>query len=146
MARSADAVTAGDVNTGTAVLKCRRAPASGDPIVTVGGKVLRPGCSQEVRNLSREEGFGWGYRGAAPAQLALAVLLEVTYTEEALRLFQPFKHRFLAPMHYIGGEIPVATIKSWVEDKRTEEAEARARMATTYRKRQPDEPRWRSRR
>ena len=126
-------------------LKCRRAPTSQDPIVTLGGKILRPGYSQEVRNLSRE-GFGWGYRGAAPAQLALAVLLEVTYTEEALRLFQPFKERFLAPMHHTGGEIPVATIKSWLQDKRDEEAGARERMAATHRRRQTDKSRQLSRR
>lgn len=131
--RSPGASTVEDAETGTAVLKLRRVPSSGDPIVTMDGKVLRPAYSQEVRNLSREEGFGWGYRGAAPAQLALAVLLEVTYTEEALRLFQPFKERFLAPMRFVGGEIPVATIKSWVEAKRTEEAEARQRMAATAR-------------
>ena len=122
------------------ILKCRRAPTSGDPIVTLDGKLLRPGYSQEVRNLSREEGFGWGYRGAAPAQLALAVLLEVTYTEEALRLFQPFKERFLAPMHHIGGEIPVATIKSWLEDKRAEEASSRSAATRRVRSR-ADEPR-----
>ena len=110
--------------TTTAVLKCRRAPSSGNPIVTLGGKLLRPGYSQEVRNLSRD-GFGWGYRGAGPAQLALAVLLEVTYTEQALRLYQPFKERFLAPMHYTGGEIPASTIRRWLDDKRAEEVSRR---------------------
>ena len=139
MTRSQGDLVAGDVEAPTVVLKCRRAPTSGDPIVTLGGKLLRPDYSQEVRNLSRE-GFGWGYRGAAPAQMALAVLLEVTYTEEALRLYQPFKERFVAPMHYIGGEMPVATIKSWLEDKRAEEAGARERLAATHRKQQTDEP------
>ena len=114
------ALTAGGAEAPTTVLVCRRDPSSGDPVVTLGGKTLRPGRSQEVRDLSRE-GFGWGYYGAAPAQLALAVLLEFTSIEAALRLWPPFRNRFLAPMRYIGGEIPTATIRHWLEDKRAEE-------------------------
>ena len=121
---SQGAVAAKEAEAAAKVLKCGRT-TSQKPIVVLAGKVLCPSYSQLVRNLSRDEGFGWGYYGAAPAQLALAVLLEVTYTEEALRLYLPFRNRFLGPMHHIGGEISVATIKSWLEDKRAEEARTR---------------------
>ena len=123
MTRSQSGVLAREAKAPAKVLKCRRTKSQ-KPIVVLAGKILRPAYSQQVRNLSRE-GFGWGYYGAAPAQLALAVLLEVTYTEEALRLFLPFRNRFLSPMHHAGGEISVATIKSWLEDKRAEEARTR---------------------
>lgn len=125
MTRSQDDLMARETGAPAKVLRCRRAPSSQRPIVILASKVLRPSYSQQVRNLSREEGFGWGYYGAAPAQLALAVLLEVTYLEEALRLYMPFRNRFIAPMHHAGGEIPVVTIRGWLEDKRAEEARNR---------------------
>ena len=36
-------------------------------------------------------GFEWGFAGSGPAQLALALLLEVTSEEAALMLYQSFK-------------------------------------------------------
>src|SRR3954464_14057151 len=42
-------------------------------------------------------GFGWGYDGAAPAQLALAILAEVTGDNAlAVRLHQEFKRDVIA--------------------------------------------------
>src|SRR3954453_13869304 len=42
-------------------------------------------------------GFGWGYDGAAPAQLALAILAEVTRDNAlAVRLHQDFKRDVIA--------------------------------------------------
>jgi len=37
------------------------------------------------------DGFNWGYAGSGPAQLALALLLEVTDQATAVRLHQDFK-------------------------------------------------------
>jgi hypothetical protein len=50
-----------------------------------------------VRNHS-PTGFGWGYGGSGPAQLALALLIEATGDQDlAVRYHQDFKWR------YVGG-------------------------------------------
>ena len=41
-------------------------------------KELTPAKSQAVRNHS-PDGFAWGYGGSGPAQLALAICLEIDY-------------------------------------------------------------------
>ena len=52
---------------------------------------LDPGPSQKVWNHS-PDGFNWGYAGSGPAQLALALLLDVTGDKDlSSRLHQPFK-------------------------------------------------------
>jgi len=45
--------------------------------VWLDGKLLSPDKSQKVINHS-PTGFNWGYGGSGPAQLALAVILEIT--------------------------------------------------------------------
>lgn len=55
-----------------------------------GDRILSPRRSQKLRNHS-PAGFEWGYGGSGPAQLALAILLEVTTEEVALNLYQAFK-------------------------------------------------------
>ena len=47
---------------------------SGACYVSVNGKELLPGPSQQIWNHS-PDGFEWGYCGSGPAQLALAILL-----------------------------------------------------------------------
>jgi len=42
------------------------------------------------------DGFNWNYCGSGPAQLALAILLEVFGKEKALRYYQVFKQGFIA--------------------------------------------------
>ncbi|MBT9143819.1 MAG: hypothetical protein DDT29_02231 [Dehalococcoidia bacterium] len=52
---------------------------------------LLPDRSQNIRNHS-PNGFDWGYLGSGPAQLALALLLDVTDDEKiSLRHYQDFK-------------------------------------------------------
>ena len=52
--------------------------------------VLSPTPSQKVYDHS--PGFGWGYGGSGPAQLALALLLDVTlHPNLALAYYQQFK-------------------------------------------------------
>ena len=44
-------------------------------------------------------GFEWGYGGSGPAQLALAICADVLSDDErALRVYQEFKRRMLAPI------------------------------------------------
>jgi hypothetical protein len=62
----------------------------GSGIVLIGGKILDMNPSLKLRNHS-PTGFAWGYGGSGPSQLALAILLEVTDEESALRLYQQFK-------------------------------------------------------
>ena len=58
-------------------------------------KRLTPQASIEVRDFSLE--FNWGYGGASPSQLALAILLDVTSNpEEALRYSAWFKDDYVA--------------------------------------------------
>lgn len=57
---------------------------------------LKPDRSQALKNHS-PDGFNWGYAGSGPAQLALAILLEVTDDEStALRYYQEFKFQVIA--------------------------------------------------
>jgi len=51
--------------------------AEGGCIVMKDGTPLSPAASQELYNHS-PNGFEWGYGGSGPAQLALALLLDVT--------------------------------------------------------------------
>lgn len=64
-------------------------------MVFMDGEPLDPEKSQRVRNHS-PDGFGWGYGGSAPSQLALAILLEVTDKQTALKNYQLFKSEVIA--------------------------------------------------
>jgi len=64
--------------------------------VWLDGKELLPEKSQAVHNHS-PDGFMWGYGGSGPAQLALAILLEVYQDPKlALSRYQKFKWEFIA--------------------------------------------------
>jgi len=59
-------------------------------------KRLTPQASQKLVNHS-PDGFNWGYGGSGPAQLALAILLDVTNNpEEAMRYSTWFKDDYVA--------------------------------------------------
>lgn len=64
-------------------------------IVYLNGKILHPQKSQKVWNHS-PDGFAWGYGGSGPAQLALAILLELTDQETAIRNYQDFKWKVIS--------------------------------------------------
>jgi hypothetical protein len=77
--------------------------------------IVRPLPLQfELRNHS-PTGFAWGYCGSAPAQLALALLMDATGEPTlALRHYQEFKFRFVA---------------GWREEWRITETEIRSFVA-----------------
>lgn len=56
---------------------------------------LSPSRSQKVKNHS-PDGFNWGYGGSGPAQLALAVMLELYPQRIALSKYQTFKFNTIA--------------------------------------------------
>jgi len=64
---------------------------NGGQLVLRNGRRLLPKASQIIVNHS-PSGFNWGYEGSGPAQLALALLYNVTQDKVmALRYYQDFK-------------------------------------------------------
>jgi hypothetical protein len=75
---------------------------------------LTPRASQRLFNHS-PDGFNWGYGGSGPAQLALAILLDLFGDDSlALSWYQPFKWAVIArlpqgmPWKLTSGEIVCA--------------------------------------
>ena len=87
--------------------------------------ILRPKRSQGVKNHS-PDGFNWGYGGSGPAQLALAILLEVTNDPEiALRYYHDFEQQVIAsiPSQETNWEIQENKIIEWLETRQAEDTE-----------------------
>ena len=76
---------------------------------------LSPDLSLTVRNHS-PTGFEWGYTGSGPAQLALALLLDVTGDRAtAEHHYQAFKASFVASWDCHGGfSVSAKTIQQWI--------------------------------
>lgn len=69
--------------------------------VWLNGRELHPARSQKIRNHS-PDGFAWGYGGSGPAQLALAVLIELIGPTKAQAHYQQFKDEQLAALDMQG--------------------------------------------
>ena len=83
--------------------------------VTVDGQPLDPRLDLHVHE---PDGFEWGYWGAGPAQLALAILADATGDGGlAVELHQMFKVRIVATL---GGEwrMTDAIVLDWVDRNR----------------------------
>lgn len=69
--------------------------------VKPGSTVMEEGrtlpARQDVVNHS-PDGFAWGYEGSGPAQLALAILVEVIGAAKALAYYQSFKRACVAKL------------------------------------------------
>ena len=68
--------------------------------VTLDGKKLSLEKSLQVVNHS-PTGFNAGYGGSGPAQLALAIMLEVFDIETALDIYQEFKWKYLVKQYML---------------------------------------------
>ena len=91
--------------------------------VTRDGIPLDMAPSLKVWNHS-PTGFSWGYGGSGPAQLALALLLDVTGDAElSARLNQTFKWAFVAGWP-TGWRITSERIRDWVDERRPADEEA----------------------
>ena len=90
---------------------------TGEHIVYIDNKILSPTKSQQVYNHS-PDGFCWGYGGSGPSQLALALLLEFTNKEEAIKFYQEFKWEIVAKLPKESFELPKEKILSWLEQRR----------------------------
>jgi len=89
----------------------------GNAIVTFNGKELDPKKSQAIINHS-PTGFNWGYGGSGPAQLALAILLEVCDKSIAVDLYQHFKWEVIAKLPIDKKwSMSVNYVKDWVQRK-----------------------------
>jgi len=82
--------------------------------VYIDGKLLDPLRSQKVYNHS-PDGFNWGYGGSGPAQLALAILLEFTDIDTAVKHYSDFKWAFLACLKEDTFELDSDVVKKWIE-------------------------------
>ncbi len=73
---------------------------------------LDPAASLKIRNHS-PDGFQWGYGGSGPAQLALAILLDLTDKNRAQRVYHDFKDKYVS--HWGDKwEITDTEIKAWM--------------------------------
>lgn len=83
-------------------------------LVYVDEEILSIVPSLKVFNHS-PTGFGWGYNGSGPAQLALAILLLLCPQDQAIMLYQRFKKDFIAPLKIDNDfELSEKTIKTWI--------------------------------
>jgi len=100
-----------------AIYRGYRYQEAGKVIVTKDGKPLSPAPSQKLFNHS-PDGFQWGYGGSGPAQLALALLLDVTDDPElSVRLHQTFKRHFVTAWG-VKWQISSDDIETWIEDNK----------------------------
>lgn len=86
----------------------------GTALVFRDGLTFSPARSLKVRNHS-PNGFEWGYGGSGPAQLALALLLDVAGNKEtALDYYQQFKWEVVGKMPDRGWVISSREIEDWL--------------------------------
>lgn len=82
----------------------------------IGDKEILPGPSQKICNHS-PDGFSWGYGGSGPAQVGLAILLELFGAKTAIRFYQQFKWDFIANVDQEKDfEIDVWEVKKWLKE------------------------------
>lgn len=89
----------------------------GGMLVLRNGLPLSPEPSQKLVNHS-PNGFSWGYSGSGPAQLALALLLDVTHNPSlAMNHHQCFKSEITAGFDMKASWTLTSTaIKHWVDN------------------------------
>lgn len=80
-----------------ALPKIRLSGYVGTRQVFVNDQLLEPEQSLRLRRHS-PDGFAWGYTGSAPAQLALALLLQWLPIPLAQSIYQTFKTLYIAPI------------------------------------------------
>lgn len=84
--------------------------------VFVDGEKLNLAKSLQVRRHS-PSGFNWGYGGSGPAQLALAILLELLPEDKAVSLYQYFKQEFIANLPQCKDFVLLLDIDEWAENR-----------------------------
>ena len=78
-------------------------------------ELLSPRPSQRIINHSLT-GFGWGYPGSGPAQLALAILLRIGLSkDEAYFRYQKFKWQVVSRLPQHAFTLPFSDVIKWVD-------------------------------
>ena len=85
----------------------------GSKTVMIDGKIIDPLNSRKVREHS-PDGFNWSYGGSGPAQLALAILLEMTDERTALKHYQDFKWAFISHLPPEDFTLSVNVVEDWL--------------------------------
>lgn len=89
----------------------------GDVVVMAGGALDSEQCKLDPRfDLVNHSptGFAWGYLGSGPAQLALAILADVTNTRQAMRHYQAFKFEKIATLPRGAWTIEEEDVLAWL--------------------------------
>ena len=65
------------------------------------------------------DGFSWGYHGSGPAELARAILADLTGTIPAPHVYQAFKAVFIAPLPRNSTDWTLAEepIRDWLKER-----------------------------
>jgi hypothetical protein len=98
------------------VYEGRRRYPGGPPEVTCDGFPFVAADSLKVCNHS-PNGFEWGYGGSGPAQLALALLLEVCVEETAVELHQEFKWCVVSSWQADHWRVSTRELVEWVRQR-----------------------------
>ena len=83
--------------------------------VFIDGVELSPEASQKAYNHS-PDGFGWGYGGSGPAQLALALLIHFTDEKWAKAHYQQFKWDIVAKFPQRDFEVENSVVTNWISN------------------------------
>lgn len=84
----------------------------------IDGQRISPAKSQAAYNHS-PDGFSWGYGGSGPSQAALAIMMEFTDQDTAVRIYQDFKWQHVCQWREPDMEI-FLDIPDWIELNRGE--------------------------
>lgn len=91
---------------------------TGDIIIEKNGAFLHTNVPH-VWKAHSPTGYGIGYGGSGPADLALNILLKVGLTrDEAWGLHQDFKWKFISTLPQEGGRIARGAIQEWIKDQK----------------------------
>lgn len=98
--------------------------------IWIDGNELFPQKSQQIRNHS-PDGFNWGYGGSGPAQLALAILLEVAADKNiALANYQDFKWNIIAALPQ-NDFATILNLDTWIKSNPEVNSEERSHTNAT---------------
>jgi hypothetical protein len=102
-------------------------PHTGRVDVHEDGRATRklPKCLDKVNH--SPDGFAWGYGGSGPAQLAYALLFDVTNdADKSQRFYQQYKFAVVAKLPATPWEIRATSIWDWLDEAQSEGEKERA--------------------
>lgn len=76
---------------------------------------LFPRVSQRIINHS-PNGFNWGYGGSGPAQLSLAILMDIEDDSFAVKHYQKFKNDIIAELLKGDFVLYLEEIRAWIKN------------------------------